>query len=166
MTEAERLLWVDWLETEAFGQRRPEEAEYEVVFDKSHVIAVSWVLGGLPISVLTGVILQSFHTFLALFCALYIGGALLAFGVSRGSDVWRWYFAGHATLFKLSAIPPLSTWKALQAAAAGSDDPKLRNFASRSWTDYQTALAAVGRPVPENSVLKRGFGDLIRWLRY
>jgi len=166
MTEAERLGWIDRLEKEAFGQRRPEEADYKVAFHKLHSLALSWVLSGLPISALVGVIVQSFHVFLGLFCFAYIRGALLAYSVSRDSLVSRWYFSGHATLFKLSAIPPLTTWKALQAAAAGGNEPKLRGFASRGWTDYQTALSAMGRPVPESPILRRGFGDLMKWFSF
>ena len=164
MTEAERLAWIEKLELEAFGQKRPEVAVYEASFDHCNSISVGWVLGGLPISVLFGLLLQSFNIFIAALCAFYVGSALLAFAVSRRSDVWRWYFVGHANLIRLSAIPSFAIWKVLQAAAAGSNDPQICSFASRTWTDYRSALIALGRPVPDKTILTRGFGEVFSWL--
>lgn len=166
MTEAERLAWIDRLELEAFGQKRPELADYQRRHEKSHSLAAMWLWGGLLVASFVGIVAQSFALFLLLFCALYVGGAVLAFLLSARSDVWRWYFSGHATLMRLSAIPPFATWRALQSAAGGSNDPSIRNLGARTWTDYQTALTALGRPVPDSAELKRGFTDLFKWVPY
>ncbi|MDP3701653.1 MAG: hypothetical protein Q8R72_12190 [Hylemonella sp.] len=166
MTEAERLAWIDRLELEVFGQKRPELADYQDRYEKSHSLAAMWVWGGLPLAGFVGIAAQSFPLFLLLFCALYIGGAVLAFSLSARSPEWRWYFSGHATLMNLSAIPPLATWKALQSAATSSNDPSIRNLGARTWTNYQTALTALGRPIPDSAELKKGFADLFKWLPY
>ena len=166
MIDAERLQWIDRMEIEAFGQRRPDEADYHAAFETLHPRSLAWFFGGLPFSALVGVVLQDFAVFLTLFCTLYVGGALLAYLVSKNSLTWRWYFVGHASLGRLSAIPPLSTWKSLRLASAESNDTAIRIFASRTWTDYQSALKALGRPVPQSASLKRGFGEIARWLPF
>jgi hypothetical protein len=166
MTETERLAWVRRLEIEAFGQERPEVAAYGAFLDKFHAMALTVFFGGFPVFVLAWLILQNFLVFLVLFCLFYVGIAVLSFSLSRGSDLWRWYFSGHVCLRRLSAIPPLATWKELQASAAKSDDPQIRNFASRSWTDYQTALTAFGRPASKDTALSNGFQAATQWLSF
>jgi len=161
MTEAERLAWIDRLEIEAFGQKRPDLAEYQTLYKKVHFRVALWVWGGLPMAGCAGVAAQSFLLFALLFLTLYVGGAMLAYLLSARSVVWRWYFLGHTSLVKLSAIPPLATWKALQSAASGSNDSSIRSLCARTWTDYQTALAALARPVPADAELRKGFSELV-----
>jgi hypothetical protein len=161
MTEAERLAWIDRLELEAFGQKRPDLADYQALYKKIHFRAAVWVWGGLPMAGCAGIAAQSFTAFAFLFLTLYVGGATLAYLLSARSVDCRWYFLGHASLAKRGAIPPLATWKALQNAASGSNDPSIRSLSARTWTDYQTALAALGRPVPADVGLQKGFSELV-----
>jgi hypothetical protein len=165
MTESERLEWADRLEVEAFGRRVPDGAAYSANLGTFHVISLAWLLGSLPLSILIASVVASFQVFLGLACFMYVGGALMAYVVSKRSDTWDWYLSGANRFIKLSAIPPLATWRALQSASRESDDPAIQNLATRSWTDYQTALSALGRPAPRDSSLGSGFNDVARWLR-
>ncbi|MFN4005164.1 MAG: hypothetical protein ACK4MJ_10635 [Hylemonella sp.] len=166
MTDAQRQAWIERLELGLFGQRRPEADAYAALYAARHRWVAAWLLGGVPLALGLAALSGSGALLLVLLLVWSAGGALLAWALGRRSPVWRWYFHGHAGWGRLSAVLPLATWRALQAEAAASADPAVRQLAARSWCDYRSALAALGRPAPEEPLLGRGFGQLVAWLPF
>ncbi len=165
MTDAERLVWIDRLEREAFGQRIPDDMSYAARLGRYRVLALFWMVGSLLCTPLLPLLWSSWLMFAILPGLFYIVIPLLAWGFARQSLTWGWYLRGSTRLSRLSSIPPLASWQALQQSARESDNPALQTLANRRWADYQTALTALGRP-PPSAILGRGFGDLLHWLPF
>ncbi|MFO6420590.1 hypothetical protein ACLBKS_10335 [Hylemonella sp. W303a] len=164
-TEAERLAWIDRLEREAFGQRIPDAADYAARLGLYRVLAPLWLVGLLLCAPLISVLWGNWLPFFLLPGCFYIAAPLLAWAFARRSATWRWYLFGSTRLVRLSSVPTLASWQELQQWAHQRGTPTLQALAHRRWVDYQTALTALGQPLP-TAVLARGFGDLFRWLPF
>lgn len=164
-TDAERLVWIDRVEREAFGQRIPEAAAYAPRLGLYRVLATLWLLGLLLCAPLLSVLWGQWLAFFLLPGFFYIVAPLLAWAFARQSATWRWYLFGSTRLVRLRSVPPLASWQGLQQWAHLRGTPTLQALAHRRWVDYQMALAALGHPPPP-AILARGFGDLFRWLPF
>lgn len=166
MTDAERLVWIDRLEREAFGQRIPDDVGYAARLGHYRVLTLLWMVGAVLCIPLLPLLWGGWLVFAILPGLFYIVIPLMAWGFARQSLTWGWYLRGSTRLVRLSSIPPLASWQALQQSAReNSDNKELQALANRRWADYQTALTALGRPPPP-AILGRGIGDLLRWLPF